>query len=276
MITAYDLITEVMKGIGQSNEGITMKTISISNQKGGVGKTTTALCLSAGLAERGYRVLSIDLEQQRNLTATIGNTQSEQLTILDVLTGEATAREAIQHSATGDFIAGSKQLSLIDEILKDAEDKYTRLRDALKPLNRSYDYCIIDTPPALGSLTLSALIASNAVIVPVECDLYSAYGFTDLSDTIQAVRDNANSKLRVLGVLLTKFDRRTNLSREMTEYLEQITGAFNTTLFDTRIRHSIKAREIQLKPQGLFKYAPRHGLTQDYRDFTEEVIQRLK
>lgn len=252
-----------------------MTTITISNQKGGVGKTTTALCLSAGLTEKGYKVLSIDLEQQRNLTATIGNTQNEQLTILEVLTGEATAREAVQHSLTGDYIAGSKQLSLIDKIIT-SKDIFTRLRNALKPLQGDYDFIVIDTPPSLGTLTLNALTASDVVIIPVESDLYSAYGFTDLSDTIGAVRRNANNKLRVLGVLLTKYDKRTKLSKEMTEYLEQITRAFETTLFDTRIRYGVKAREIQLKPQGIYKYAPRASVTQDYRAFVNEVLERLE
>lgn len=251
-----------------------MKTITISNQKGGVGKTTTVLCLSAGLAELGYKVLSVDLEGQRNLTATLGNVRSNKPTILEVLAEESDIREAIQTNQTGDFISGSKALSLIDTVLT-GENKYTALRDALEVISDEYDYCIIDTPPALGTLTLNALTASDAVIIPVDWDLYSAWGLNDLIETIASVKKNYNKGLQVLGVLLTKYDTRTKLSSEMTGYLQQITSAFGTSLFDTRIRHSVKVKEIQLKTQGLYKYAPRATVTQDYRNFVNEVLERL-
>ena len=261
-----------------------MKTITISNQKGGVGKTTTVLCLSAGLAELGYKVLSVDLEGQRNLTATLGNLRSNKPTILEVLTEEADIREAIQTRQNGDFISGSAHLSSIDyrleELNKEKEaseqkSKFVALRDALEVISDEYDYCIIDTPPALGTLTLNALTASDAVIIPVDWDLYSVYGLTDLMGTITETRKHTNKNLRVLGVLLTKYDTRTKLSSEMTDQLEQITSALGTSLFNTRIRYSVKVKEIQIKPQGLYKYAPRATVTQDYRNFVNEVLERL-
>lgn len=275
MITAYDLITDVIRSIAET-EGTTMKTISITTQKGGVGKTTSALTLSAGLTERGYRVLLIDADAQRNSSITLRSDESKP-NLLTVLTGEATAREAIQHSETADFISGSAQLSLIDEIFSDEERsaKYTKLRDALKPISRAYDLCIIDTPPALGTATINALYASNYVLVPALAEYYSATALVDLAKTVIAVKNAGNSKLEILGVFFTMHNKRTKLSREFLDEFKQVTDALNTTLFETTIRDTKKARELQLKPQGLFKYAPRHGLTQDYRELIDELLQRL-
>lgn len=272
MIRAYDLITDIIGSIGE-NEEITMKTISITTQKGGVGKTTSALTISAGLTERGYRVLLVDADAQRNSSITLRADESKP-NIISVLTGEATAREAIQHSPTADFIASSKQLSLIDRLL-DEENQYTALRDALKPMSRAYDFCIIDTPPQLGTATINALYASDYVLVPALAEYYSATALVDLANTVYAVKNAGNSKLKILGVFFTMHNKRTRLSREFLEEFEQVTNALNTSLFSSMIRDTKKARELQLKPQGLFKYAPRHGLTQDYNELIDELLQRL-
>ncbi len=250
-----------------------MKTISICNQKGGVGKTTCSLCLSAGMSEQGKRVLLIDLEGQRNLTRTLG--AEGKPTILEVLTDEAEITEAIAETAIGAFIAGDKRLNLIDRYI-DGEDIYTRLRDRLKPLHRKYDLCIIDTPPSLGTLTLSALTASDFAIVPCLTDLYSLQGLTDLSETIEAIKESTNKKLRTMGVLLNQYIEKARLSRELQETLEELTTAFNTTLFDTKIRRSIKASEAQFRAEGLLQYARRSTIAEDYRNLTEEVLQRLR
>ena len=279
MKEAYTIISEVMAELivgskGETRSEDTMKVITVATQKGGVGKTTTALALTAGLTERGYKTLLADVEGQRNASLTVG-TQSDKPTVLEVLTGEATAREAITENLIGDFISGNKRLSLIDKLI-DEERQYTALRDALKPLNRSYDYCIIDTPPALGTLTLNALTASDFVIVPCEADLYSLQGLTDLAETIEAVRAGTNKKLKTLGILLTKHSTRYTLSKELQETLEQLTTAFNTRVFDTYIRYSQKCREAQFKPQGLLKYAPRSTVAQDYRALTDEILHLLE
>lgn len=260
----------------------TMQTIAICNQKGGVGKTTTSLCLTAGLSERGKKCLLIDLEGQRNLTATLR--AEDKLTALEVLIGEATAKEAITETAIGDFIAGDKRLSSIDAIINKLiregifkeEALYTSLRDALKPLKRSYDIIVVDTPPSLGTLTMNALTASDFVIVPCEADYYSLQGLTDLAETIEAVKGSLNKKLRTMGVLLTKHSARYTLSKEIQETLTQLTEAFDTEVFDTYIRHSQKAREAQFKAQGLLRYAPKSTIATDYRAFTEEVLHKLE
>ena len=258
-----------------TREELVMRVISVANQKGGVGKTTTAFCLTAGLTEAGKKALCIDLEGQRNLTATLGNAQEETPTILEVLTGEADITEAILTTPAGDFIRGDKRLSLIDNTLRGA-DKYEKLREAIKPLHRKYDYVFIDTPPALGTLTLNALTASDYVIVPAVADLYSSYGIADLAETIEAIKGSTNKKLKTLGILLTMHNPRARLSKEMEDYLDNITKAFKTSLFDTKIRSSIKAREVQLRPEGLFKYAPKAPITEDYRALFAEVIKKAK
>ena len=251
----------------------TMQTIAICNQKGGVGKTTTSLCLTAGMSERGKKCLLIDLEGQRNLTATLR--AADKPTALEVLTSEADIREAITETAIGDFIAGDKRLSIIDQYI-DEEGRYTRLREALKPLKRIYDIVVVDTPPALGTLTLNALTASDFVIVPCEADYYSLQGLTDLAETIEGVKGSLNKKLRTMGVLLTKHSTRYTLSKELQETLEQLTEAFDTEVFDTYIRTSQKAREAQFQPQGLLRYAPKSTIATDYRAFTDEVLHKLE
>ena len=256
-----------------------MKTIAICTQKGGVGKTTTSLCLTAGLSEKNKRCLLIDLEGQRNAALTLG-TQADKPTAFDVLTGEAEISEAITETTIGDFIAGDKRLNVIDRALAEKgiseADSYTRLRDALKKVQRRYDLCIIDTPPSLGTLTLNALTTADYIIVPCIADYYSLQGFTDLSETVQAVKSTYNKKLRTMGVLLTQHSERMRLSRELQETLQELTEAFDTQLFDTYIRYSQKARESQFKPQGLLRYASKSTIAEDYRSLTDEVLHKLE
>ena len=242
-----------------------MKVISICNQKGGVGKTTTALTLSAGLNEKGLRTLLVDLDGQRNATSTRG--QSEGVSIKNVLSEGAKITDAIEHSASGDYVRGEKSLSLISGLEDNA------LRDSLKPLSKSYDIVIIDCAPSLGELTINALVASDYLIIPTVADYYSLKGMGDLIGIIRKVR-TVNKRLKVMGVLLTMHNERLKESREMQSELEAVTDALNTSLFKSTIRASVKAREAQRNPQGLlrFKSAP---ITQDYIAFTEEVIERL-
>lgn len=243
-----------------------MKVISICNQKGGVGKTTTALTLTAGLTERGKRALLIDLDGQRNSTTTKG--EGADFSILNVLEGTADIKDAISKSPTGDFIRGQKELSLIEGL----ED--TTLRDCLKPLSRLYDIVVIDCPPSLADLTINALVCSDYVIVPAVADNYSAYGLLDLYDIIERVRP-LNKRLKIMGVLLTMHNPRLKESKRLEGELAEITQELGINLFDTSIRPSVKARESQNRPEGLLQYAKKTPITEDYRAFIEEVIQRL-
>ena len=167
-----------------------MKTIAIVNRRGGVGKTATAHAIGAGLALRGYKTLFIDLDPQTNLTFDIG-AKTAPLTSMEVLSGTATAEEAIQHTEGGDIIAGSPSLAVADTAIE-GTGKEHRLKEALESIAGSYDYCIIDTPPALGVLTVNALTASQRAIIPAQAEVHSLQGIGLLYETIRAVQKYTN------------------------------------------------------------------------------------
>lgn len=246
-----------------------MKVIAIANQKGGVGKTTTAATLTAGLTDRGYKVLAIDTDSQVNLTASMGATAQQ--TVLGVLTGELSADAAITHTPTGDLIPGSNRLANADMLLDETGKEY-KLREAIEPLHSQYDFIVIDTPPSLNILTINALTAADYVIVPAQADLYSLQGISELAKTIDAVRKYCNPGLKVSGILLTMYNGRTRIAKEVTEILEQLAKRLDTRVFTTKIRSSVKATEIQFKQGGLFKYAPKATVTEDYRAWINEIL----
>ena len=245
--------------------------ISVINQKGGVGKTTTALALSSGLATRGLKVLSVDMDAQSNFTYVRGVLVRAGSSLLEVLTGAATAAEAIHESATGDVIPATAELSAADMILT-GSGKEARLRDALKPIHGSYDYIIIDTPPALGILTINALIASAGMIITAQADIFSLQGISQLKSTVDAVRGYSNHDLKVMGILLCRHSARTILSRDMTELLEGIADTLDTKLFKTRIRETVTLKESQAQQQDIFSYAPRSNGAADYSSFIDELL----
>lgn len=245
-----------------------MKVITIANQKGGVSKTTTAQALIDGLTERGFRVLGVDLDGQCNLTLATGASTAGG-SALGVITGELEARQAIQTTPGGaDLIPANKKLTNADALIETGDE----LKEALEPIKSNYDYCIIDTPPALCKRTLSALIASDSVIIPARADLYSLQGVDELGDTIAGIQATRNAGLTVAGILLTACKSRTALHREILEPMEKLAADLDTRLFNTTIRDSVKASEAQFSKAGLFKYAPRAAVTQDYRDFITELL----
>lgn len=249
-----------------------MKTIAVANRKGGVGKTTTAAALVGGLTLKGYRVLAIDLDAQRNLTSTM-QARSDSKTALGVLTGDVTAREAIRHTEGGDIIPSSKALSGADATLTETGKEY-RLKEALEPIEGEYDYCIIDCPPALGILTVNALTAADSVIIPAQADIYSLEGIEDLQETIQPVKRYCNPDLTIEGILLTRYSPRSVLSRDVTTLAEQLASKLGTTLFKATIREAVAVKEAQISQQNLFVYAPKSKVSEDYRAFIEELLER--
>lgn len=249
-----------------------MKVIAIANQKGGVGKTTTANVLIAGLTEKGYKVLGIDLDAQTNLT--ISMDARTKRTALGVLTGETDAADAIVHTATGDLIPSSVRLANAD-ILLDETGKEYKLKEAIEPIKDSYDFIVIDTPPSLGTLTLNALTACDYAIVPAQADLYSLQGISELAKTINAIRKYTNPNIKVAGILLTMYNGRTRIAKEVSEVLDQLAAQLDTKVFDSKIRASVKISELQFKKGGLFKYAPRATVTEDYRSWIDELLRSL-
>lgn len=245
-----------------------MKVLAVCNQKGGVGKTTTVSALLSGLTEKGYKVLGIDLDPQTNLTISTGSEAKG--TAFGVLTGEVDAADAITETQIGDLIPSSDQLANADLILKKRGDEYT-LKKAIEPIREEYDFIIIDCPPSLGILTMNAITAADYVIIPAQTDGYSLFGINELSQTIEDVNPN----VKIAGILLTMYNGRTRIAREVSELLDQTADKLNTKVFDTKIRSSVKATEIQFHPVGLFKYAPKATVAQDYAAWIDELLQSL-
>ncbi len=245
--------------------------LAITNQKGGTGKTTTAEALLYGLSLKGFRVLAIDLDAQGNLTYTTG-AKTNGATALGVLTGEVKAEDAIQHTLSGDIIPASKALAGADAFIKETGKEY-RLREAIAGLKTSYDYIVIDTPPALGILTVNALTACDRVIIPAQADIYSLQGIEQLAETIKPVKRYCNPELTIGGILLTRYSPRSILSREVAELAGQLAERLGTKLYKTTIREAIAIKEAQISQKPLFEYAPTANVTEDYRAFIEELAE---
>lgn len=251
-----------------------MEVIAIVNRKGGVGKTCTCQALGAGLIRKGYRVLYVDLDSQTNLSYGLG-ARTDGLNSMDVLTGDATAQEAIQHTQQGDVIAGSETLAGADATIKDTGKEY-RLREALEDLSGTYDYCIVDTPAALGTLTVNALTAANSVIIPVQAEIYSLQGIGQLYQSIEAVKKYCNHDLYIRGILITRYNGRAIISRDMQSNLEEAAAQLKTSLYGTPIRECVSIKEAQASQQDIYSYAPRSNAAKDYEAFVEEFMERKK
>lgn len=243
---------------------------SISNQKGGVGKSTTANALGAGLTKKGFKVLYVDLDAQCNLSHSM-KANNRAVTSLEVLTGTATAAEAIVETLQGDIIPASPALASADSILTDTGKEY-RLKEALAPINDKYDYCILDTPPALGTLTVNALTACNGVIIPTQADIYSLQGIGQLARTIQTVKKYCNSDLVIMGMAITRYNSRSVLTRDMTELLEDTAIQLHTTVYTAKIRECIALKEAQAQQQDIFTYNPNSNAAKDYEGLLNEIL----
>lgn len=246
------------------------KTLAIINQKGGVGKSTTAEALAAGLSLKGYKTLSIDLDAQSNMTYTAG-AKTDGATALGVLTGEVDIAAAIQHTDSVDIIAASKALAGADAFITNTGKEY-RLKEALEPIRAEYDFIIVDTPPALGILTINALTACDSVIIPAQADIYSIQGIEQLAETMKPVKKYTNPALTIEGILLTRYSPRSVLSREVAELAEKIAAKLGTKLFKATIREAVAVKEAQISQQSLYSYAPKAKVTEDYSRFIAELL----
>lgn len=247
------------------------KIIAVINQKGGVGKSTTAAAVASCLSLKGFKVLAIDLDAQGNLSYTYG-TDSGKPSILSVLVGDTKAAEAVQHTNSGDIIPSNKSLAGADAFISDTGKEY-RLREGLEDIRAAYDYIIIDTPPALGILTVNALTACDSVIIPAQADIYSLQGIEQLAETIKPVRKYCNAALKIEGILLTRYNSRSVLSRDVAEIAEQLAAKLGTRLFKTTIREAIAIKEAQISRKTLFEYAPSANVTADYMSLINELLE---
>lgn len=249
------------------------KVISISNQKGGVGKTTTACALAAGLKKRGYRVLAIDLDPQGNLGFSVGADTETSASIYHVLKGEVKTQYAIQKTESMDIIISSILLSGIELEFTNTGREFL-LKEAIRPVLDFYDFILLDTPPALGILTINAFTASDGIVVPMLSDIFSLQGIAQLYETVERVKKYCNPNLSILGILLTRFNPRTRLSREVRGTAELIAEDFRIPLFDSFIRSSVSASEAQSLQKNVFEYDSRSHIAQDYGKFIDELLEK--
>lgn len=249
-----------------------MKTIAVINQKGGVGKSTTVLSIGAGLSLRGLKVLFVDLDAQGNLSHTMGAECAglSGLSSMDVLGGSADAKSAIQCTVQGDIIASSPALAGADTVIT-ATGKEYRLKEALGTI-ADYDYIVIDTPPALGILTINALTACTGCIIPAQADIYSLQGISQLHGTLQTVRKYCNPTLRVTGILLTRYSSRAIIGREVAEMIEQTAGQLGTKLYSVKIRECTAIKESQACRKNILTYAPKSNAAADYSALIDEML----
>ena len=214
------------------------------------------------------------MDYQGNLTDSLRADESK-LTVMDLLTGEAAVKEVIQHGERWDMIASSPALAGTDMDLS-GKGKEHLLRRALEHVRKSYDYILIDTPPALGILLTNALTASTKVIIPAQADRYSLKSIAQLNITIGAVKKYANENLSVQGILLTRYNGRSILNRDFANMIEQAAQKIGTKVFKARIREAIAIKEAQAMQQDIFTYAPKSNAARDYEAFTNEIIGELK
>ena len=250
--------------------------IVVANQKGGVGKTTTAINLAAALAHRNYKTLLIDMDPQGNASLTFVDTRSHAFSMYELLVDrDVKVQQAIQASETDnlDIIAARISLASADSKLLGEFDSYFRLKDKLEPLGGTYDFIVVDTPPTLGILTVNAMVAGSHLVVPVQASYFSLEGTADLLDTYDRIRNRPNPNLKFLGVLITLHDKRTILSREVTQ---EIREKFREKVFETMISKSVRLEESPAHNQSIFTFAPRSSGALEYYNLAQEVSDRVR
>ena len=249
------------------------KIIAVTNQKGGVGKTTTAVNLSALVAESGKRVLLVDIDPQGNATSGLGKSDTDDNTVYEVLLGEAAARDAVVPTGFGglDLMPTSIELAGAEIELVSVDKREGLLKKALEDIKNDYDYIFIDCPPSLSLLTLNALTAADSVLIPIQCEYYALEGVGQLVNTVKLIRMKLNPDLKVEGILLTMFDARTNLCAQV---VQEVRNHFRDEAFDTMIPRNVRLSEAPSYGMPIHLYDPRCAGAQAYRELAAELIER--
>lgn len=248
-----------------------MPTIGVINQKGGVGKTTTAINLAAALAAT-RRILLVDLDPQANASSGVGIASPEK-TVYDVLIGEASARHTIVPTSINNLslLPAASELAGAAIDLDASTENMNLLSKALLGVRPNYDFIIVDSPPSIGALTLNSLTAADQLIIPLQTEYYALEGIASMMETVERVKASLNPDLGILGILLTMFDTRTRLSQEVEDNVRK---HFNELVFGTIIPRNVRLAEAPSYAQSVFEYAPTSQGADAYRRLSEEVLQR--
>ena len=250
------------------------RVIAVANQKGGVGKTTTAINLSACLAEKGQKVLAIDMDPQGNMTSGLGIDKDEvEKNIYDLMIGQAGVDEVLQKEAIEnlDVIPTSIDLSAAEIELIGVDDKEFIIRNAVQPIKDDYDYIIIDCPPSLSMLTINAMTTADSVLVPIQCEYYALEGLSQLIHTVELVKERLNPVLEIEGVVFTMYDARTNLSLQVVENVKE---NLQQNIYKTIIPRNIRLAEAPSYGMPIILYVPKSPGARAYQRLADEVMTR--
>ena len=249
--------------------------IALVNKKGGVGKTTSAINIADVLIHRKKKVLLIDLDPQHNATKTYGAVFDGVSTVYDVLSGEGTAEEAIQHTAFGDIIAGDEILSTEETMFQNKIGREQLLKKGIRSIEDRYDYIIMDTPPNTGVYMLNALTAADGCIIPINCDDYAVSGLSQILSVIRDVIENVNEKLRIYGVLLVAYDKRNALDRSILDLLPEQGKKSDFPVFKTPIRTCVEVRAAKSGKRSLIETSPKCNAALDYKAVVKELLKEI-
>lgn len=252
------------------------KIIAIANQKGGVGKTTTTINLSACLAEKGKKVLVVDLDPQGNTTSGLGIDKNElEYTVYELIRGEATIEEVMIDGQYENLsiLPANRNLAGAELELITQDNMQFIVKEKLESIKEKYDFILIDCPPALGMLTVNSMTTANAVLVPIQCEFYALDGLSQLIYTIDLIKQSLNPELTIDGVVFTMYDGRTNLALQVVENVKE---NLDQNIYKTMIPRNVRLAEAPSYGMPITVYAPRSAGAKSYRELAEEVIQNAK
>lgn len=249
------------------------KIITVTNQKGGVGKTSITAAFIAELHRRGARVLGVDIDPQGNLGFSLGLNIEEGFSLYDVLTGKCSITEAIVHTEHGDILPTDIMLSAFastDSAPHQSRD--TMLALQLDIIKDNYDYIFIDTPPSLNILTINAYVASSGIVIPMKAEVLSLVGISQIHDTVEAIQKSSNPNLKVYGIVMNEFNPRVTSHREILEMAEELAAQMGTQVFSTKIRRSVDVANAPAHGQSVVTYRPRSNPAMDLRKLVDAVV----
>lgn len=250
-----------------------MQVITVANQKGGVGKTTTSQALCAGLAYKGYKVLGIDLDPQGNFSTACGAENYNIPTIYELMKGEVSIEETIQSTKSGfDVIPSNIMLAGAEQELSQTGKEH-RLKEVITPVLDKFDFIIIDTPPSLGVLTVNAFTFATDILIPTTAGIFATTGISQLNNIVKSVQKYCNPNVKIKGILFTRFNPRVNINKQIKELTTQLSKYIAAPIYKTYIRSAVAVEEAQANKMDIFDYSDKSTVSEDYKAFIEEFLK---